>query len=352
MANLSSKFPTASFWRSLQTLNVSRFVVSLVLLAYVSISTNRDVLMTGHSWLKLTSITYVFISLAFILIKMRYQSRFGWQLMSQIALDVITISILYLSSGGNKSGFAILFLFPLAGVGILAELIWGLFFASLVTLFLLSESVYKILQSDETPFSAQAGLYGAAYFAVVYLVNRLARSLIQQEALATQRGNALAVQQAINRLIISDMGDGILVIDKNEMVLEINPAAERMLGIRFIQQLRQLRLRDIPSLRVIAEVLASRSGKAELAIEINTAIMPWTMEENISFISVRHADYSDAEEVGGLSENAKHQDLVKHLKLRFVDVDNTDILNSKVSTTAIRLCSCRTFLISKIKRSN
>ncbi len=66
------------------------------------------------------------------------------KLLSQIAVDITVISLLYIAAGGARSGLAILFLFPLWGGAVLLPLTWALFFAASVTLFLLAESGYQI----------------------------------------------------------------------------------------------------------------------------------------------------------------------------------------------------------------
>ena len=67
----------------------------------------------------------------------------------------------------------------------------------------------------------------AAFLAAVFVVNRLAAKLILQEQLATQRGNDLHIQQSINRLVVADMGDGILVVGHDSVcfhaILRLKP---------------------------------------------------------------------------------------------------------------------------------
>ena len=126
---------------------------------------------------------------------------------------------------------AILYLFPLAGAAILAPLVLALFSASLVTLFLIGESAWQVFSRDaETPL-LQSGVYGASFFAVVLLVSRLAAKLIGQEELAARRGADLKIQQAINRIVMADVGDGILVVGTDGQVFTSNPAAQRMLAL-------------------------------------------------------------------------------------------------------------------------
>lgn len=343
---------SSTFWRSLQTLNVSRVLVSLVLVLYVSLKAPKDYDPVAYYWFHEVAIAYVFIASGFVLLKLYFQKRFLLQLAAQITVDLTVISILYLSIGGSKSGLAILYLFPLAGVGILGSLTWALFFASAVTLFLLLENAYRVFQlEDAVPFS-QAGLYGAVYFAVVFLLNRLAKSLIRQEELALLRGQALAIQQAINRLVFADMGDGILVVDQDDQLFEINPAAERMLGLVNLKKAKKesnerpshLNLRDLVSLRPIADALLSHRDKTSASTVV------WLREEDATFVSIRQ-ELDDLNDLPDLSldmhdglplpvaalgdertalhhsthQSTPHQTI--HLKLRFASIDQSDLSN-------------------------
>lgn len=193
------------------------------------------------------------MSLAFVILAGRLRSRFYVQLVSQVMVDLIVMGVLYAAAGGAKSGLAILFLFPLAGAAILARLTLALFFASIVALFMLLDSGYRILNFTSDVTVSQAGLYGAAFLAAVFMINRLAAKLIRQEALATRRGIDLQVQEAVNRLIIADVGDGILVVGESGQIYTANPAAERMLGLSMPYFGRLRRLTDLNTLMPIAE---------------------------------------------------------------------------------------------------
>jgi two-component system sensor histidine kinase PilS (NtrC family) len=314
----------STFWRSLQTLNISRVLVALVLLAYINFKSSKDFGADGYVLFHNTALVYVLIASAFVLLKLYYPKRFLTQLGVQITCDLLVISILYLAGGGNKSGLAVLYLFPLAGVGILSSLLWGLFFAAVATLFLLGDSAYRAFLSDDTVSFPQAGLYGTVFFAVVYLLNRLAKNLIRQEELALLRGQALAIQQAINRLIFADMGDGILVVDQEDRIFQFNPAAERMLGFadyegHFFASNIHASLGDIPLLRPIADALAARRDATV------SSSVAWLREENASFIALRQ-DLSSQK--GDEYFNATEQEpseFTIHLKLRFASIDQRDL---------------------------
>ncbi|HTD05961.1 PAS domain-containing sensor histidine kinase [Undibacterium sp.] len=308
-----------TFGRSLQTLNVSRVVVALVLLGYLGLKSVHLFWSPENVLFRETCIVYLLLAIAFVLLKIYWPQRFMLQLAAQTAVDITIISILYVGTSGAKNGLAILYLFPLAGAGVLAPLIWALFFTSIVALFLLLESAYQVLQLDEGISISQAGLYGAAFFAVVYVLNRLASKLIWQEELAAQRGKELAIQQAINRLVIADMGDGLLVVDQFGRLFEINPAAERMLGGMVSTREIHLKLQDFAGLSPISVALIAWQqkflAKSDLA------------DSDTALVAVRL--FEDRRGGGTTAENpdreAGRRDFVAHLKLRFVTIDNDDI---------------------------
>ncbi|MES2127555.1 MAG: ATP-binding protein [Pseudomonadota bacterium] len=243
-----------TFWRSLQTLNATRVVIALVLLLYLSFDT-KGVRATGQFVYAETCIIYLFMAIIFAMLTVYWRQRFLLQLAGQIAVDISVIALLYLAAGGMRSGLAILFLFPLAGSAILAPLVLALFSASLVALFLVAESTYQVFMQDgETPLM-QSGLYGAAYFAAVLVVSRLAAKLIGQEDLAVKRGIDLDIQLAINRLVIADVGDGILVVGRNGRVFAGNPAAQRMLGLNGLDP--DFKLTDLEVLEPVASAFGA-----------------------------------------------------------------------------------------------
>ena len=301
-----------TFGRSLQTLNVSRVVVAIVLLGYLSLK-------SGQFWspaqmlFRQTCMIYLVLTVGFVLLKIYWPRRFMLQLAAQTAVDIAIISILYIGTSGAKNGLAILYLFPLAGAGVLAPLVWALFFTSIVALFLLLESGYQALQLDDGIPISQAGLYGAAFFAVVYVLNRLARKLIWQEELAARRGKELATQQSINRLVIADMGDGLLVVDQGGRLFEINPAAARMLGGMIGSNEIHTRLQDFAGLRPISEAL--------IVWQQGAAPKTDTADTDTALVAVRLLEDGRSDEAAADSR----REFVAHLKLRFVAVDSSDI---------------------------
>jgi two-component system sensor histidine kinase PilS (NtrC family) len=288
----------ATFWRSLQTLNATRIVIALVLLAYLGFDARHGRAALDPMY-ALTCIAYVLLALLFGTLTLYWKRRFHVQLGCQVAVDIAAISLLYLAAGGHRSGLGILYLFPLAGAAILAPLLLALFWASVATLFLLAESVYQVFMSDGEPPLRQAGTYGAAFFAAVLLVSHLARKLIGQEELAVRRGTDLKIQQAINQIVIADVGDGILVAGRDGRVFTGNPAARRMLGLD--DAAIDFRLDEVPAFEPVAQGYCAWLEAPDGAAPAYVTIKPW----------------QDGGVAGRLDQST-------HLKLRFARVDTPD----------------------------
>jgi two-component system sensor histidine kinase PilS (NtrC family) len=289
-----------ALWRSLQTMNITRVVIALVLLAYLGLAPNtaRDANVRLYAE---TCAGYLAFALAFTGLTSYWKRRFLVQVCSQIAIDLAAISLLYLAAGSARSGLAILYLFPLAGAAILAPLLFAMFSAAIATLFLLGESTWQIFTSDGESAIRQAGMYGAGFFAVVLLVSRLATRLLKQEELAAQRGADLKIQQAINQIVIADVGDGILVVGRDARVFAGNPASRRMLGLD--DSAVDFRLTDVAALEPLAQAFfAWQNDAADGAVYVN--VKPWNEE--------------------GAPSGRGRLGRASHLKLRFARVDTPD----------------------------
>lgn len=297
----------STFWRSLQTLTVTRIVIALVLLLYLSIDVRRG-RVDGTAYAE-TCIAYVLAALLFAVVAQRWRRRFLWQLSVQVIVDIVAISLLYLAAGGMRSGLALLYLFPLAGAAILAPLVFALFAAALATLFVLGESTWGIFMRADEPPLTQAGLTGAAFFAVVLVVSRLAARLIKQEELAARHGADLRIQQAIYRIVVDDVDNGILVLGRDGTVFGGNPAARRMLGLETQpgEDGTTFRLADLAALEPVAQRFAAWVGHCIDA----PATAPG------GFVTVKRWHETEGPVRGRLDQPV-------HLKLRFARVDTPE----------------------------
>ncbi len=305
-----------TLWRTLQTFSFTRIVIAGVLLVYLSFNTKQgfDQGIEFVDWK--TCAAYLASAFAFAALTIYFQRRYILQLITQIAVDVAAISLLYVAAGGAKSGLAILYLFPLAGCAILAPLVLALFFAALVTIVMLGEAGYQLISSSPEAAISRAGLYGAAFFAAAYVINRLAARLIKQENLAMQRGRDLRIQEAINRLVIADMGDGILVVGSDGRIFATNPAAERMLGLAVPYGRPRYKLDELPPLAPIADAYSAWNSEVGEQKEGNA---DWS-----TFVVVKPREELATLQGSTIAREARRE-LASHLKLRFAKVETRDL---------------------------
>lgn len=306
-----------TYWRTLLTFSITRLVIACVLLLFLVFGLGEPALLTSRFQIWQTCFAYLFLSFAFVATAARYRHRFFFQLVTQISVDLFIMSVLYTAAGGARSGLAILYLFPLAGCAILAPLTLALFFASIATLFLLLDSGYRILSFSADALFPQTGLFGAAFLASVFVINRLAAKLIRQEALATQRGIDLQIQEAINRLVIADMGDGILVVGAGGEIYTGNPAAEKMLGMS-IPYAGPLRcLTDLTTLMPIADAFFAWRLRAPDEIE--------SAAEDARLVSIKPAGELPA---SGMQRSSRRK-VAAHLKLHFAKVETAGLSDDR-----------------------
>jgi two-component system, NtrC family, sensor histidine kinase PilS len=302
----------ATLWKTLQTFNATRVLIALVLLFYFTVNSKKGFWTEASFHYREVCALYLICVALFAGVALYYKRRLLLQIIFQVAIDIGFVSILYISAGGMKSGLAILYLFPLAGGAILVPLLAALFMVSLATLVLLGESMYQLLNAMDDTSISQAGLYGAAFFAAALVINRLAVRLINQEKLAAERGRDLQVQQAINHLVIADMGDGILVMDNDGRIVTANPAAERMLELPMDEVLAGKKLKQISHLLPIAREFSS--WKKHRGADHPGAETPAT------FVVIKPERPLTLQNATTIHRGSR-RDLAVRLKLQFANVD-------------------------------
>jgi two-component system sensor histidine kinase PilS (NtrC family) len=152
-------------------------------------------------------------------------------LLSLLGGDVCFLSLL-IYSGSTAAGQLSILLFPqLAASGWLMRTQVAFFHAALTSVALLGLDTWRFLQGAIPAAQLfQTGLVGFGYFATVGIALALGRYTKASEDLALQRGIDVANLEQVNRLIIQDMQDGVLVVDLNGVVRGHNAQVTRLLG--------------------------------------------------------------------------------------------------------------------------
>ena len=152
------------------------------------------------------------------------------QWLATIGADLVCFTALHLLAANSSLNYQALLVLPVLMAGILTPRLLALATAAAVTLILLATAWLGLPGGEPTLLMTQAGLAGSGFFVVTVLAGELARRLAREEKAA--RGSLeMARQQAqLNRLVIEEMQDGVLVVDRRGRVRAANPAARRLLA--------------------------------------------------------------------------------------------------------------------------
>ena len=161
-----------------------------------------------------------------VLLQARQRRR---QWLATIGVDLLAFTLLHLLEVGSSFNYAALLVLPVLMAGVLTSRLLALGTAAAVALVLLL-AAWRAPSSGEGPaLMLQSGLAGMGLFMITLLAGELAARLAREE-LAARGSLELARQQAqLNRLVIEEMADGVLVVDRRLQVRAANPAARALL---------------------------------------------------------------------------------------------------------------------------
>jgi two-component system sensor histidine kinase PilS (NtrC family) len=145
--------------------------------------------------------------------------------------DISLLALVVASGGASVSPLPILLFPQLAAGGWLLRTQTAFFHAALATVVLLGLDLFRAYEGRIAYTTLlQTALVCIGYFAMVGIAVALGRYTKASEDLAAQRGIDVANLEQVNRLIIQDMQDGVLVVDLNGVVRGHNAQVTRLLG--------------------------------------------------------------------------------------------------------------------------
>ena len=178
------------------------------------------------------------------------------QALGSVGVDLAFFSALHYLTGSSVNSQALLVL-PVLMAGVLMPRIMALGTAAVATLNLLGAAALQgaLGPTQLTQLMTQAGLTGIGLFAIAILSNELATRLTREERSA--RGSLeLARQQAeLNRLVLDEMVEGVMVVDRRGRVRTANPAARRLLSAHGVAQSAPFQLRGVPAWRPLVDAV-------------------------------------------------------------------------------------------------
>ena len=178
------------------------------------------------------------------------------QWLATIGVDLLAFSALHALASGVSLNYAALLVLPVLMAGVMTQRLLALGTAAAVTLLLLLVAWRAATVSGEaTGLMLQSGLAGFGLFAIALLAGELAGRLAREE-LAARGSLELARQQALlNRLVIEEMADGVLVVDHRQRVRAANPAARALLVAQGLSTPAPFVLTDHPAWASLADAV-------------------------------------------------------------------------------------------------
>ncbi|HWY73903.1 MAG TPA: PAS domain-containing sensor histidine kinase [Burkholderiaceae bacterium] len=269
--------PIEPSWPTLQLFSLVRVLVSTaLLLAVVMFGAPLIGRALGADPGRMLSLlgAYFALSVALLGWTLLRRGRYGLQIWAHLAVDLLSISLLVVLGGGTRTGVFMFYLLPLAEASLALPSVGAFFVCSIAVLVLLGNEVLRAFGGE--PGEAQlfqAGVVGAALFGITALLRLLSTRLSRQEQLARKRGRELDSQLQINRLVISQMEQGVIVVDAGTLVRANNRAARLMLGYEPEAQLTGRRMLDLETAQELAHAYLNWLTSLELGAAARSDIV-------------------------------------------------------------------------------
>ncbi|WP_367106823.1 PAS domain-containing sensor histidine kinase [uncultured Psychrobacter sp.] len=212
--------------------NSYRLIISvfLLLMVYAAVKTDESLLLP--SLLQQTAlIFYLILSLilfGLFLVALRRPRR---QLAFGLGIDVIILSLLLYTSGAPDLQLTMLYMVVVAASFMLLPSSQALIITLLAIIFVIYQQFfYAIANSMSLTNLGDALLMSASFLAVGFLSWSISQRLVYVEKFAARQAEEVERLNTINQEVISQMLNGVMVIDRQRIVLA-NHAAYQLLGI-------------------------------------------------------------------------------------------------------------------------
>jgi len=185
------------------------------------------------------------------------------QWIATIGVDLVFFTSLHFISPGSSFNYVALLVLPVLMAGVLTPRVLALATAAAATLALLGTASLGLMSGgDAALLLTQAGLAGSGFFVITVLAGELAGRIAREESSA--RGSLeMARQQAqLNRLVIEEMEDGVLVVDRGGKVRAANPAARRLLAPEGTSRAAPFQLRGVPAWGALVDAVQRAFAEA------------------------------------------------------------------------------------------
>lgn len=218
----------------LRILNYYRLTLSLVFISgYFNEASQVFLGLEKPSLYLITSVLYGLLNLTLFFVLRRDPVLQPQQIILNICLDILVLSLLTYANGGVASGLGNLIIIAVAAGSILLSGRYNLLFAAIGSISLIAIEVYRATTLvDISHHYLHAGLLGIILFATALFIRQISNRIQTSERLAARRATDIMQLEKMNRLIVQRMRTGIIVSDLNGRVEMMNEAAQELLEVK------------------------------------------------------------------------------------------------------------------------
>ncbi|MDR1647166.1 MAG: PAS domain-containing protein [Zoogloeaceae bacterium] len=223
------------YWRSLQIFNAYRLVQMSLLacIAWFSIDSITSHNFDARALIVLAGCLHATLIALGLFLTLRWKQHFHLQLSLQVLVDIAGVMILMVCTEGVRSGIDAILLVTVAGASLMSSRRMAFFYAALTSLAVLGVTLYLNfagMDRFDAPTLANSGFRSIVFFVAASAAYFFGQRLSLNEELAFQRGVALDDQMRVSRRVMERMGDGVLVVDAEGIIVDRNPMALAILG--------------------------------------------------------------------------------------------------------------------------
>ncbi len=144
--------------------------------------------------------------------------------------DILFLTLLLFSFGGLENGMGVLLIFAGALAAVLLPMRLALFLASVATISMISESVWREYPAEGVQAVLRAGLYGVTAMLAALVAHQVAFWARDFRLIAERSRQTVSELEQVNALIIRRMRTGVIVVDADCNIRLMNESAWFQMG--------------------------------------------------------------------------------------------------------------------------
>lgn len=222
---------TSEDWRVLRLLSFYRLALTGLLLALLASNYTPQILNAiKPEWYTRTCQVYAGAALLLTWLVMNHRPAILVQAHLNFLVDLAAITTLVYSSGGVDAGLGTLLLIPAVTCALVVSPRMALTQAAMATLVMFAEEIYRAYAEPGTANGfTSTGVLGLILFGTSITANTVAQRARKSEALARRVGSEFDSLSRLNDVVLDSMDTGLLVLDENLSIANLNVAARELL---------------------------------------------------------------------------------------------------------------------------